>query len=435
MNSILQISANGLSVEKCLDKSAEFIEIPEKVMWIDKYAFSDCRNLKKIIFPHSLSRIGDFAFARCGKLESLDFSNTELFYIETAAFEHCSNLKSVSFPETISSIGNVAFFNCIKLTDINLPLKSIGISRNAFEGCSILDFSHPALNITNGLNIKDNCVVGITNAQTTLDVKVPDGVDTIQNGALIDDSITEINIGDGIKIIRPESILCESLLLLKLPSSLEKISKNVFGEELNPPVIENFSNVQMHFKGTTVLKHNEDIKLSVRDGKFVIASSKSKNEILLVYAFPDYFNNQIEIPNYVTDIHYNALRNCEDHYVTLPDGFVLDANPEYSNDEQECIYDGTKKFLLPSGAQIDSYFKAEKNLLEKVKKIIIETIGISSEKISTSSKFVDDFGCDSLDIVKLIMALEEEFGCEISDEEAKKILSVDDVVKFIEGQL
>ena len=71
---------------------------------------------------------------------------------------------------------------------------------------------------------------------------------------------------------------------------------------------------------------------------------------------------------------------------------------------------------------------------ERVKKIVVEHLGVEDSKIQSDSKFIDDLGADSLDTVELVMAFEEEFGSEISDSEAEKILTVGDAVKFIEGK-
>ena len=71
---------------------------------------------------------------------------------------------------------------------------------------------------------------------------------------------------------------------------------------------------------------------------------------------------------------------------------------------------------------------------EKVKKIVMDHLGIEESKISLDSKFIDDLGADSLDTVELVMAFEEEFGSEISDSEAEKILTVGDAIKFIESK-
>jgi acyl carrier protein len=70
-------------------------------------------------------------------------------------------------------------------------------------------------------------------------------------------------------------------------------------------------------------------------------------------------------------------------------------------------------------------------IFEKVKERISDILGVESEDITMESSFIDDLGADSLDIVELIMALEEEFEIEIPDEEAEKIQSVSDVVEYI----
>ena len=69
---------------------------------------------------------------------------------------------------------------------------------------------------------------------------------------------------------------------------------------------------------------------------------------------------------------------------------------------------------------------------EQVKKIIVEQLGVDEGEVTPDASFVDDLGADSLDIVELVMAFEEEFGCEIPDDAAETILTVGDAVKFLE---
>ena len=71
---------------------------------------------------------------------------------------------------------------------------------------------------------------------------------------------------------------------------------------------------------------------------------------------------------------------------------------------------------------------------ERVKKIVIEHLGGDKEKVSDNASFIDDLGADSLDTVELVMAFEEEFGCEIPDESAEKIVTVQDAISFIQAQ-
>ena len=70
---------------------------------------------------------------------------------------------------------------------------------------------------------------------------------------------------------------------------------------------------------------------------------------------------------------------------------------------------------------------------EQVKKIIVEHLGVDEAKVTDEASFIDDLGADSLDTVELVMAFEEEFGSEISDTEAEKILTVGDAIRFIEN--
>ena len=75
---------------------------------------------------------------------------------------------------------------------------------------------------------------------------------------------------------------------------------------------------------------------------------------------------------------------------------------------------------------------SEQEIYEKLKKIIVEQLGTSEESIAMEATFVDDLSADSLDIVELVMNIEEEFDLEIPDTEAEKIVSVEDVVKYIQ---
>jgi len=73
-------------------------------------------------------------------------------------------------------------------------------------------------------------------------------------------------------------------------------------------------------------------------------------------------------------------------------------------------------------------------IMEKVKKIIVDQLGVEEDKVKEDSSFIDDLGADSLDIVELIMAFEEEFDIEIADEEAEKIKVVGDVIRYLENK-
>ncbi len=77
---------------------------------------------------------------------------------------------------------------------------------------------------------------------------------------------------------------------------------------------------------------------------------------------------------------------------------------------------------------------SKKDVGTAVKKIVADHLGVDEQKVTDEASFIDDLGADSLDTVELVMAFEEEFGAEISDNEAEKILTVGDAVKFIESK-
>jgi acyl carrier protein len=77
---------------------------------------------------------------------------------------------------------------------------------------------------------------------------------------------------------------------------------------------------------------------------------------------------------------------------------------------------------------------ADKSIEEKVKDIIVEQLGVNPEQVTPRASFIEDLGADSLDIVELVMAFEEEFGVEVPDEEAEKLQTVQDVIDYIKNK-
>lgn len=73
------------------------------------------------------------------------------------------------------------------------------------------------------------------------------------------------------------------------------------------------------------------------------------------------------------------------------------------------------------------------SVADKVKKIVVEQLGVSEDQITPEAKFIEDLGADSLDLVELVMALEEEFGSDIPDEDAEKLTTVGDAIKYVES--
>lgn len=74
-------------------------------------------------------------------------------------------------------------------------------------------------------------------------------------------------------------------------------------------------------------------------------------------------------------------------------------------------------------------------VLDRVTKVIVDRLNVEEEKVTLTASFRDDLGADSLDVVELVMELEDEFDMEISDEDAEKIATVGDAIKYIEGKI
>lgn len=78
---------------------------------------------------------------------------------------------------------------------------------------------------------------------------------------------------------------------------------------------------------------------------------------------------------------------------------------------------------------------SEQEIFEKVRAVIVDKLPVEEDKVTLEARFIEDLGADSLDTVELIMGLEDEFGLEISDEEAEKIRTVKDAVEYIKSKL
>ena len=109
----------------------------------------------------------------------------------------------------------------------------------------------------------------------------------------------------------------------------------------------------------------------------------------------------------------------------LVNSFTCDAVPGLSPALRDRTYPRATNFNRTN-------FMAEKSIEEKVKDIIVEQLGVNPEQVTPQASFIEDLGADSLDIVELVMAFEEEFGVEVPDEDAEKLQTVGDVIKYIE---
>src|SRR5690606_37298519 len=96
------------------------------------------------------------------------------------------------------------------------------------------------------------------------------------------------------------------------------------------------------------------------------------------------------------------------------------------------VYYGTRACRKRRHAHVDQHKEHRMAVADQVKKIIVEQLGVDEDEVTPDASFVDDLGADSLDTVELVMAFEEEFSIEITDEDAEKITRVKDAVEYIE---
>ena len=182
------------------NQEAKSFIIPNGVMSIEKYAFSDCSSLISISVPKSVTSIGDGAFDGCSSLSSIAISDS-ITSIGTWTFDGCKSLRSLVIPDSVTSIGNEAFRGCFSLCSLVIPDSVTSIGEGAFDGCSSLR-----------------------------SLVIPDSVTSIGDGAfsscsslrslVIPDSVT--SIGDGV------FSSCSSLRSLVIPDSVVNIKGNPF---------------------------------------------------------------------------------------------------------------------------------------------------------------------------------------------------------------
>ena len=182
------------------NQEAKSFIIPNGVMSIEKYAFSDCSSLISISVPKSVTSIGDGAFDGCSSLSSIAISDS-ITSISAWTFRGCKSLRSLVIPDSVTSIGNEAFRGCSSLCSLVIPDSVTSIGDGAFDGCSSL----------RSLVIPD-CVTSIRDGAF-------DGCSSLRS-LVIPDCVT--SIGDG------AFSSCSSLRSLVIPDSVVNIKGNPF---------------------------------------------------------------------------------------------------------------------------------------------------------------------------------------------------------------
>ena len=205
------------------NQEAKSFIIPNGVMSIEKYAFSDCSSLISISVPKSVTSIGDGAFDGCSSLSSIAISDS-VTSISAWTFDGCKSLRSLVIPDSVTSIGNEAFRGCSSLCSLVIPDSVTSIGDGAFDGCSSLRSLVVSDSVT---GIGDGAFDGCSSLRSLV---ISDSVTSIGDGAfgscsslrslVVPDSVT--SIGDG------AFSSCSSLRSLVIPDSVVNIKGNPF---------------------------------------------------------------------------------------------------------------------------------------------------------------------------------------------------------------
>ena len=198
----------------------ESIELPESLERIGANAFQGCEYLERVEIPEGVTSIGRGAFRDCVDLAVVSLPEG-IEVVQRETFAGCLGLKSVRLPDSLRSIGRDAFADCLTLRRIALPEELVALHPTAFDGCE-LAFNRPLLSRDGKRLYRRRHVNG--------DVRVPDGVETIENEALADNAnVTSIVLPESVKTIGDRAFArCYALRDATMPATVEKLGTGLF---------------------------------------------------------------------------------------------------------------------------------------------------------------------------------------------------------------
>ena len=280
---VTEISRKDFSFDK---KDIKSVIIPDGVKKIGAFAFDNCENLAKVTIPESVKSIGDGAFSRCENLKTVTISEG-VKKIGRVAFDGCKNLSSVIIPESIKKIESYAFRGCKNLKSIIIPDGVEEIGKDIFDECAIDNLESKLLKIKNGCALSDDGLTVLYRANANL---------------------TAITIPEGVKKIKRVAFSrCENLTKVTIPDGVEEIGDCAFHccsiDNLESKVLKIKNGCALSADGLTVL-YGTNINLkevTIPDGVQTIRD----------YAFKSFENlTSIMIPESVDEIGVAAFQSC-----------------------------------------------------------------------------------------------------------------------------
>lgn len=197
--------------------------VPDNIIRIGKYAFSNCNYLTSVKVENSVTSIGDGAFANCGNMIFVELPDG-MTSIEEALFEDCKSLASIEIPDSVITISDAVFCGCSGLTTVKIPGGVTSIGDRIFNECSSLT----QVKIPDGVTrIGDKAFNKCKSLKT---IKIPDGVTSIGDRAFNGcSSLTSIEIPDSVRSIGESAFeSCTSLMWMKISKSVTSIDEWTF---------------------------------------------------------------------------------------------------------------------------------------------------------------------------------------------------------------
>ena len=318
------------------DYKLESITFGNNLKTIVDEAFISCVNLKEIVTPASLERIGTNAFLNCKNLALADLSNsTKLTVIEKKVFSGCSSFFHIDYPQktdnssknklnkefgnknililpsSIETIEDYAFSNCTNLEDVSLSSSVKEIGSNAFQGCNNL--TSFTLESSNMNEIKDYAFDGCSGLTS---VKIPSNITRIGKYAFRNCSgLTALNIPNSVKTIDKEAFKdCKGLTSINIPARIATLGESAFyGCEgltaVHIPNIETWCNLSFESSYDNPLYYAKHLFLNGEEVKdLVIPSSVKSINKYLFYGCEGL--KSVSMPESITTIGDYAFRNC-----------------------------------------------------------------------------------------------------------------------------
>ena len=308
------------------NQEAKSFIIPNGVMSIEKYAFSDCSSLISISVPKSVTSIGDGVFDGCSSLSSIAISDS-ITSISAWTFDGCSSLRSLVIPDSVTSIGNEAFRGCSSLCSLVIPDSVTSIGDGAFDGCSSLRSLVIPDCVT---SIRDGAFDGCKSLRSLV---IPDSVTSIGDGAfsscsslrslVIPDSVT--SIGDG------AFSSCSSLRSLVIPGSVTSIGDGAFSScsslrslVIPDSVVNIKGNPFCHWKGkleclSASFIYEDNVLFNMDKSKLISFRNQEAKSFIIPDGVKSIGNRafdycysliSISIPNSVTSIGDESFIDC-----------------------------------------------------------------------------------------------------------------------------